>query len=91
MRGGRHQVVDLGRLRHVGAVIDRPAAGDFQALADRLDLGRIAKSVDDDIVAMGGKGPGDGQADAAGRSGDDDGSVHVSNSPESLRRSAAPH
>jgi hypothetical protein len=62
---------DLGALGHVGARIERldPEFG-LDAGALLLDRRGLAKAVDDDVGALLGEGPGDGQADAARRAGD---------------------
>ena len=45
----------------------------LDAGARALDLVRLAEAVEDDVGAFLGHGPGDGEADAAGRAGDDGG------------------
>ena len=62
---------DLGALGHVGAGVDRLDAEIlFDAAALLLDRRGVAEAVDDDVGAFLGEGAGDGQADAAGRAGD---------------------
>ena len=61
---------DFVRLCHVGAVIERldPELG-FDGRARLLDLLGLSKSVEDDVGALARQRAGDGEADAAGRSG----------------------
>ena len=63
---------DLGRLHHIGAIVESLDAElffDFGPL--RLDRRRIAHAIDDDIGAFLGQRAGDGEPDAAGRAGDE--------------------
>jgi hypothetical protein len=52
-------------------VANLDAAFRGQARPLRLDLGRVAQSVDQEVDALGGQGARQGLADAAGRAGDD--------------------
>ena len=65
---------DLVRLRHVGRRMDGlDAELGLDAAPRALDLARIAEAVEDHVGAFFGHGPGDGEADAAGRAGHDRG------------------
>src|SRR5208282_3093055 len=68
---GDHRL-DLRPFRHVGRVVERLDAEfllDLDALA--LDRRLVAKSVDDDVRPFFGESAGDGEPDAAGRTGDE--------------------
>ena len=66
LRIGDHRG-DLGRLRHIGAVVERFDPEIFFDIGPLgLDRRRIAHAVNDDIDAFLGERAGDGEADAAG-------------------------
>ncbi len=65
---------DLVRLRHVRRRIERATAAEgLKPPTLGLDRLGVAEPVDDDIGAFAGQRPGDGKADAGGRSGDEGG------------------
>ena len=72
--GRRDHRGDLGGLGHVGRRVERlDAEFLLDAGALLLDRGGVAEAVDHDVGAVLGERPGDAEADAGGRAGDDRG------------------
>ncbi len=72
------QVCDLRGFRHIRWVVEGTSLGKrFKPLHYRLDFVRLSEAVDDDVVTLSGKGGGDRKPDAAGGSGDNNGSLHA--------------